>query len=212
MPDWQEQYINPKAEQSFDDWQGTYPQMQSGRQVSYKTVTPLAFAQEGTQNKFHPYPNTSEYPQYQPNEFLPNGDINFKEVRKRVERENPVCRQASADLFSQKQSLVNFTKNLYDVYQNAEKLKLEPLHDKYKHAMVNCLAAQHGLDGLSAVSLVSQIKEWNDVRQGINTQEESEQDMVANIIGSYLGSVYPDENCENLLTPYISKQYPYSIK
>ncbi len=26
MPDWQEQYINPKAEQTFDDWQGTKQQ------------------------------------------------------------------------------------------------------------------------------------------------------------------------------------------
>ncbi len=58
MPDWQEQYINPEAKQTFDDWQGTYPQMQSGRQVSYKTVTPFAFAQEGTQNNRQTQSNT----------------------------------------------------------------------------------------------------------------------------------------------------------
>ena len=208
MPEWNKKYINP-TKQSFND--SEFINQKIGNHTLQMTK-PLDYVPLGTENKFQPYPQTPEYPQYFSNEFFPDGNIDFREVRKRVEKDNPVFQQEFMDFFSQKQMPINFAKSIYDLYKNAKKFKSLPLHDKYKHGMINCLASQKGLDGLTAVSLASQIKEWNDIRKGSNTQSESEQDMEANFIGSYLGSLYPHEDCEKLLKPYISKKYPYSAK
>jgi len=54
------------------------------------------------------------------------------------------------------------------------------------------------------------IKELWDINKGNNRNLlfQSNQDMGANNIGDYLGEHYPNEDCHDLLRPYISIEYP----
>lgn len=80
-------------------------------------------------------------------------------------------------------------------------------NDKYKHAMINCLAAQRGIkDGIRAENY-SRLKEFYDVSSGTNTPIESSEDIYANSIGRYLGTKYPQGNCDELVQRYIKKTY-----
>ncbi len=80
------------------------------------------------------------------------------------------------------------------------------LNDKYKHAMLNCLAAQSGTGGVLESSFLSGLKELYDVKSGRNTPEESRQDDAANNIGRYLGFKYPQGDCDEMVRRYINKK------
>lgn len=81
------------------------------------------------------------------------------------------------------------------------------LSDKYRHAMVNCLAAQRGVKDAIRVHNLSGLKEFFDVHSGGNTPEESNEDMSANLIGRYLGLKHPKDDCDELVQRYIKKTY-----
>lgn len=81
-------------------------------------------------------------------------------------------------------------------------------HDKYKHALINCLAAQSGTGGVLESSFLSGLRELYDVKSGKNTEESSREDDVANQIGRLLGFKYPDGDCDEMVQRYIPKKYP----
>ena len=53
--------------------------------------------------------------------------------------------------------------------------RLKPLNvtDKYKHAYMNCRAAQYGQGGEDITEIASNLREWNDKRTGKNTLDSS---------------------------------------
>lgn len=55
--------------------------------------------------------------------------------------------------------------------------------------------------------LASNLREWNDMRTGSNTLDSSEGDQYANKIGRFLGSKYPEEDCDELIQRYINRRY-----
>lgn len=85
-------------------------------------------------------------------------------------------------------------------------LKNQKMSDKFKHALINCNATQFGKGGHDAALVLSNLKELIDV-YGLksNTLDESQADQYANKIGRYLGTKYPNEDCESLLSPYIKR-------
>ena len=188
---------------------------QTGMSGSLSYNNPLRITKNNT-SRFRAYPNTSDYPQYLPNEFFPNGQINFEEVRKRVINENPstVKKVAPSNVYTNflhpfSYDIANYAANIGYLMDNYNKIAKERLHDKYKHAYLNCLLAQNGKYGENTADTFSTLKELYDVTFHKNTPEESAQDMAANLIGRYLGKNNPNQNCDDLLKPYISKKYPY---
>lgn len=93
------------------------------------------------------------------------------------------------------------------VIKEAAKYRPLALHDKYKHAMVNCLAAQQGTKKALDADDFSRLKEFYYVLSRGNTPEESSEDMYANRIGRYLGFKYPQGDCDELVQRYIKKVY-----
>lgn len=98
--------------------------------------------------------------------------------------------------------------SVYNVIQDYNYYSPLGLHDKFKHSVMNCHAAQQGIVGNKIVSSLSDMKEYFDKKTGNNTIEESEEDMAANLIGRYLGKRYPHYDCKNMISHYISKKYP----
>lgn len=97
-------------------------------------------------------------------------------------------------------ALINILNNFY---------KLSPLKitDKFKHAYINCNASQYGQGGEDVARLVSNLREWDDVRTGSNTLDSSNGDQYANKTGRLLGGKYPDEDCNELVEKYIKRFY-----
>jgi len=93
-----------------------------------------------------------------------------------------------------------------ETYNNFNQYSPLGLNDKYKHAMLNCLAAQRGTGGLLGIDILSRLKEKYDVLSGGNTQKESDEDMTANKIGRFLGYKYPEGNCDEMVQKYIRKK------
>lgn len=85
--------------------------------------------------------------------------------------------------------------------------KVRGLSDKYRHAMINCLASQRGIKDSIRANNLSRLREFFDVHLGSNTPESSEQDMMANKIGQLLGLKYPNGDCDEMVQRYIKKQY-----
>ena len=81
-----------------------------------------------------------------------------------------------------------------------------PYNDKYKHAVMNCRAAQYGNGGMLSAQVLSGLKEFYDVKSGNNTTYESEADNYANKIGRFLGYKYPEGNCDEMVGRYIKKR------
>ena len=79
--------------------------------------------------------------------------------------------------------------------------------DKYRHALINCLASQRGVKDAIRADQASRLREFSDVMTGSNTQEASNDDMYANLIGRYLGLKYPEGDCDELVQRYIKKTY-----
>ena len=95
-------------------------------------------------------------------------------------------------------------RNIVNDYLSVNPLKLT---DKYKHAYINCHAAQNGKGGADIAKLLSSAKEFYDVTFGNNTQDASDADNYANRIGRVLGTKYPKGNCNELVGKYIKKQW-----
>lgn len=97
-------------------------------------------------------------------------------------------------------ALINILNNFY---------KLSPLKitDKFKHAYINCNASQYGQGGEDVARLVSNLREWDDVRTGSNTLDSSNGDQYANKICRLLGGKYPGEDCNELVEKYIKRFY-----
>ena len=92
--------------------------------------------------------------------------------------------------------------NIYANYQTIAPIKMS---DKYKHAVINCEAAQQGKGGYDIAKLVSWGKELKDVLTGQNTKDSSQSDNYANKIGRLLGTKYPNDNCRIIVQKYIDK-------
>ena len=79
--------------------------------------------------------------------------------------------------------------------------------DKYKHAMMNCNAAQYGQGGADIAGSFSNLREWYDQTTGANTLDSSEGDQYANRVGRLLGGKYPNGDCDALVQRYIKKNW-----
>lgn len=102
----------------------------------------------------------------------------------------------------------------YDkVYTEANKLKNEPLYDKYKHSVVSCIGAQDGLYGAAVTGAMGIGKEIKDIyrkipRQMSGTQDyggyssilnDSAEDLVADAKGIYTGYKNKTGNCYDMM-------------
>ena len=94
-----------------------------------------------------------------------------------------------------------------NLIQNYNKLAPQKVTDKYKHAYMNCSAAQYGQGGADVAMLASNLREWYDKKVGKNTLDSSEGDQYANRIGRFLGSKYPKGDCDELVQRYIDRRY-----
>ena len=109
------------------------------------------------------------------------------------------------------QNLFDYTKSAIqggmNIVGNFSDMRKMNVTDKYKHAMMNCSAAQYGQGGADIATLASNLREWNDKRTGSNTLDSSEGDQYANRIGRLLGGKYPKEDCDELIRRYIKKNW-----
>ncbi len=94
--------------------------------------------------------------------------------------------------------------NILGNFSNVKKMNVT---DKYKHAYINCNAAQYGQGGTDIATLISNLREWNDKRKRSNTLDSSEADQYANRIGRLLGGKYPNGDCDELIQKYIKKNW-----
>ena len=94
-----------------------------------------------------------------------------------------------------------------NMINNKDKLANQPYTDKYKHALINCKAAQYGEGGFDAANVLSFLKEVHDVATRQNTLDSSFADNYANKIGRLLGTKYNQEKCETLVPRYIEQYY-----
>ncbi len=136
-----------------------------------------------------------------------DNDIDYAKVYRQVKNDHPYF---SSEAYNKKWNtpIIEQISYMPEIYKNYSSLYDMALHDKYKHAYLNCIAAQQGYLNDALINNLSQMKEVYDVKTSRNTEQESAQDMYANLIGRYLGSHYPYAKCEDLITPYISKEYP----
>ena len=108
------------------------------------------------------------------------------------------------NMFNYAKSAIQGGMNLVSNFSDMRKMNVT---DKYKHAMMNCNAAQYGQGGADVATLASNLREWNDKRTGSNTLDSSEGDQYANKIGRLLGGKYPKEDCDELIQRYIKKNW-----
>jgi len=111
----------------------------------------------------------------------------------------------------QNQNLIDYTasaiKGGTNLISNFSTLKKANYTDKYKHALMNCKAAQYGQGGADSAKLASNIRELGDIVMGSNTLDSSQGDQYANLIGRLLGSKYPQGDCDVLVQKYIKKNW-----
>ena len=94
-----------------------------------------------------------------------------------------------------------------DAVNNYQDLKNARYTDKYKHALINCKAAQPGLGGYDLVNAFSNFKENRDISSRRNSLDSSQADQYANKIGRLLGTKYPNGDCDVIVQNYINKHY-----
>ena len=90
---------------------------------------------------------------------------------------------------------------------NYVNLRNANLTDKYKHAIMNCNAAQYGQGGADIARMASNVREFYDTTTGANTLDSSRGDQYANQIGRLLGGKYPNGDCNELVRKYIQKHW-----
>ena len=107
--------------------------------------------------------------------------------------------------------MLNDGSEVFGIVKDFLKYRYDPsvrgLNDKYRHAMINCLASQRGIKDSIRANNLSRLREFYDVYSGDNTPESSEQDMFANKIGQLLGLKYPNGDCDEMVQRYIKKTY-----
>ncbi|MBR1601519.1 MAG: hypothetical protein IJ677_08080 [Alphaproteobacteria bacterium] len=127
-----------------------------------------------------------------------------KKVYKDVVKQEGNFVPPNQNLFDYTKSAIQGGMNIVGNFSNMKKMNVT---DKYKHAMMNCNAAQYGQGGADIATLASNLREWNDKRTGSNTLDSSEGDQYANRIGRLLGGKYPKEDCDELIRRYIKKNW-----
>ena len=120
-------------------------------------------------------------------------------------------KQQEGDVQATAQNINNYimsaVKGSLNIGKNFMPLKTMNVTDKYKHALMNCNAAQYGQGGADVAKLASDFKEWYDTKTGANTLDSSQGDDYANRIGRLLGSKYPQGDCDVLIQKYIKKKW-----
>lgn len=105
-------------------------------------------------------------------------------------------------------NLIDNVNQAYDIYKDYEKYKNSGLNDKYRHALINCRAAQKGQTSEDLVTLFSRLKEYDDVYlDKDNTLNESIKDSQANALGRTLGRLNKNGNCEEMVSKHIKRNY-----
>ena len=127
-----------------------------------------------------------------------------KQVYDNVVRHEGNFTPPDQNMFNYAKSAIQGGMNLVSNFSDMRKMNVT---DKYKHAMMNCNAAQYGQGGADVATLASNLREWNDKRTGSNTLDSSEGDQYANKIGRLLGGKYPEEDCDELIQRYIKKNW-----
>lgn len=97
-------------------------------------------------------------------------------------------------------------KAAFDLAKNYNKYHDLRINDKYKHALISCLAAQRGTGSVLQSSFFAGLKELKDVQSGNNTLEESYEDDRANRLGRLLGFKNPQGNCDEMVSRYIKRK------
>ena len=97
-------------------------------------------------------------------------------------------------------------KAAFDLAKNYNKYHDLRLNDKYKHALLSCLAAQQGTGGVLGSSFLAGLRELYDVYSESNTPQESYEDDRANQLGRLLGFKNPEGNCDEMVRQYIRKK------
>ena len=105
-------------------------------------------------------------------------------------------------------NIIDNVNQAYDIYKDYKQYKNSGLNDKYRHALINCRAAQKGQTAEDIVTFLSRHKEYEDVYlDKDNTLNESIQDSQANALGRILGRLNKDGNCEEMVSKHISRNY-----
>ena len=96
--------------------------------------------------------------------------------------------------------IVDGFNSLKQIYQDYKKYAPMKINDKYKHALLNCRAAQRGPLAENLITNLSRLKEFSDVYiTKSNTEQESFEDTQANTFGRSLGRFNKNGNCEEMV-------------
>lgn len=113
--------------------------------------------------------------------------------------------------YPQEQNILEYSssaiKAIPNMVNNYMNLKNANLTDKYKHAFMNCTAAQYGKGGNDIAQLASNAREFYDIKTGANSLDSSQADQYGNQIGRLLGGKYPNGDCDALIQRYIKKYW-----
>ena len=171
---------------------------------SYTSQPMTAVNNTDWQNSLQPQP-LPDFSQAAPQVRYP--DLNIRDLYPVVQTENGTA-GINYSVMDVLPSLATFY-NLGKIKADYSHYAPLGIHDKFKHAAMNCHAAQNGYWGNQIISGLSGFKEFKDVYiSGNNEREASDEDMAANLIGRYLGNRYPRYDCENMISHYISRKYP----
>ena len=127
-----------------------------------------------------------------------------KQVYENVVRNEGNYQPQEQNILKYGNSAIKAIPNMINNYMN---LKNANLTDKYKHAFMNCNAAQYGKGGEDIAKLASNAREFYDIKTGSNTIDTSQGDNYANLIGRLLGRKYPNGDCNELIQKYIKKYW-----
>ena len=127
-----------------------------------------------------------------------------KQVYENVIRNEGYHRPQEQNILKYGNSAIKAIPNMINNYIN---LKNANLTDKYKHAFMNCSAAQYGKGGEDIAKLASNAREFYDIKTDANSLDSSQADQYANQIGRLLGGKYPNRDCDALIQKYIKKYW-----
>ena len=170
---------------------------------SYTSQPMTAVNNTDWQNSLHPQP-LPDFSQAAPQVRYP--DLNMRNLYPVVQTENGTAgiNYSVMDVLP----ALTIPYNLNKIGNDYSHYNPLGIHDKFKHAAMNCHAAQNGLWGNAIISGLSTVRELVDQISDRNEPEASDEDMAANLIGRYLGNRYPRYDCENMISHYISRKYP----
>ena len=116
-----------------------------------------------------------------------------------------------------------YSKTYHKVLLEADKLRKEPVYDKYKHAVVSCTGAQDGLYGSGVTFGMGVFKEDKDIYRKFKWQWNGQQDyggypaiyfdsmkdMKANLTGIGVGYANPTGDCYEMMKDYYNPTQNY---